>query len=211
MWCKIIKNSIIELITKIPIYNFFKKISYSSKSINIDKVRCQRNLEFSNFLGFGGKHIKYFPPYQIFTQYLKQPTQARKDFALLLYNTFLEKNGWKIPKNKGGYYLGSLYSEIENIFKKKGIVINSKNLLANRVLIEQGIDIRIDHYFNTFDSIIRNGYNPTLQPIIAEKKDGLYYLKNGHHRTAMLLALGYKKILLMKQNIFEGVFSRLFR
>ena len=187
-----------------------EKLYFMQKLIDIDKIRCQRGKEYSNFCGFGGKSIKNFPPYEIFEEYLKNPENARTLFTHFFYDNLLKKNAFDVPKERGGWYNGSLYRETYKLFKANNIIFNKNTILKNKNLVDQAIEHRINHYITVFKSIRKNGFDPLMNPLIVEKYKGLYYLINGHHRIAMLSALGYKKVYLLKKNIFKNSFEKIY-
>jgi hypothetical protein len=47
--------------------------------------------------------------------------------------------------------------------------------------------------FNLLESIARE-YNPYRKEIVVREDNGKYYISDGHHRVAILYALGYKKV-----------------
>ena len=134
---------------------FFSKLSFTPKLVDIDKIRCQRNKKFSDFCGFGGKHIKYFPPYNFFKEYLEQPKKGKDQFVRWYYKIFVIYGGWKVPKMNGGFLNGSLYKTVKLTFDKSRLNINRKTLIENKNLVENVIKKRIEHYFEIFDSIIQ--------------------------------------------------------
>ncbi|MFX1328193.1 MAG: ParB N-terminal domain-containing protein [Promethearchaeota archaeon] len=176
-----------------------RKLSFTPKIVKLDNIRCQKNFNYSNYLGFGSKHIEYFPPYQFFKEYLNNPEKAKIDFINFFYDNILKNKALKISKAQGGWKNGPTYKIIESLFYKKNLKINNNSLRKNKELVEQAILKRVNHYFNVFLSIKNKGYNPYLGPIMIEKENGLYYLINGHHRIAMLSVLGYKQVLLFKR------------
>ncbi len=185
--------------------NFF----FRPKIVIINRIRCQRGKEYSNFCGFGGKSIKNFPPYSIFEEYLKNPENAILLFLNFLYDNLMNKNAFAISKDKGGWYNGSLYRETYKLFKENNIIFNKTTILKNKNLFEKALKKRIDHYIKVFESIRKNGFNPLLNPLVVEKYKGLYYLINGHHRVAMLSVLGYKKVYLLKKTIFKNSIEKI--
>lgn len=194
---------LIILFYKLHLSDILFKLSFKPIVVSLNQIRCQRKKVYSDYRGFGGKSINFFPPYNIFKEKLNNPEKAKKMFYDYLNVNFLKKAAWKISKTHGGWYKGSLYRTINSLFKEKNIDINKNTLLKNKELVNQAILRRINHYFNVFTLIQKNGFNPTLKPIIVEKKKGFYYLLNGHHRVAMLSILKYNKILIFKRTLFN--------
>lgn len=77
--------------------------------------------------------------------------------------------------------------------EKLGIQLNDMRQ-AYPELLEEAIRLRVRHYLDLFDSIRQHGFINTYLPINGCCINGLYYLKNGHHRVSSLWVLGYKKI-----------------
>lgn len=202
------KSFLKKFFKKIQLDKIFFHLSYRPKLIQLEKLRCQKGREYSDNIGFGGKKIELFPPYEILKLYLTEPIEARKKFFEFLHYHFLEKKAWKISKKKGGMFKGSLYKSIEQLLSGEEIIINETLLLNNRILVEKAINKRINHYFNVFDSIKKNGFKPELQPIKAETDNKLYYLLNGHHRIAILSILGYKKAVIYKRTKIARLFKK---
>ncbi len=187
----------------------FSKLSFTPKIIDIDNIRCQKNKSFSNFCGFGGKHIEFFPPYKFFKEYLKQPKVGIDQFASWYYKIFVIYASWKIPKIQGGMLKGSLYRTVKFTFDKRGLKINKNTLIEKKNLVESLIKKRIKHYFDIFESIRKDGFIVTSQRLMAIKKNNLYYLLNGHHRVSMLAVLGYKKVEILKRTLFNIITENL--
>ncbi len=191
------------------INKLYVSLAFTPKLVEINKIKCQKDIEFSDFLGFGGKDIKYFPPYKFFKLYLKQPEKANNLFYKWFYDTFLHKRAWKIPKVKGGWFQGPLYIAVDTLFREKSLFIDHNSILKNADLVKQAIRQRISHYFNLIESIKKYGFDPSLDPVRIVNKNGLYYLIDGHHRVAILSILGYKKILVLKRTMLGGILTKL--
>ena len=197
------------LYNRLNVEKLKRKLIYRPKQVKIDIIRCQKDKEYSNLCGFGGKPIKDFEPYRIFKDYLKDQELAYKLFIKWLYKMFIYDEAWKIPKSKGGMKNGSLYLRVDKLFEEKGQSINSNSLLENKDLLEMAMMQKIQHYFDVFESIRTKGFNWSMYPIIAVKEDGLYYLINGHHRIAMLSVLGYDKVAILKISKFKAILKYL--
>ncbi len=186
----------------------YVSLAFTTKLVEINKIKCQKDIEFSDLLGFGGKDIKYFPPYEFFKIYLKHPEKANNLFYNWFYNTFFYKRAWKIPKIKGGWFQGPLYIAVDTLFREKSLFIDHNTILKNADLVKQAIRERISHYFNLIESIKKYGFDPYLDPVRVVNKNGLYYLIEGHHRVAILSILGYKKILVLKRTVLGGILKK---
>lgn len=195
-------------------FNFDKlivKLSYTQKLVGMDNIRCQRRFLYSNYRGFGGKRIEFFPPYKIFKIYPSNPQKAKDLFVEFFYDNILNSNALEIPKVEGGWFKGTTYKAVSPIFKKNDIKINKKTLKDNKELILPALLQRVDHYFDIFDSVREEGFVYSKQPITAEKKKGLYYLMNGHHRVAILSVLNYNKIIIKKITKLKTLMDRISR
>ena len=201
-------KTLINHLLKSFINKLYVSLAFTPKLVEINKINCQKDTEFSDSLGFGGKDIKYFPPHEFFKVYLKQPEKANNLFYNWLYNTFLHKSAWKILKVKGGWFKGSLYTAVDKLFREKSLFIDHNTMLKNEDLIKQAIRKRISHYFNLIESIKKYGFDPSLNPVRVVNKNGLYYLLDGHHRVAILSILGYKKILILKRTVLGGILKK---
>ncbi len=190
------------------INKIYVSLAFTPKLVEINKINCQKDIEFSDLLGFGGKDIKYFPPYEFLKVYIKQPEKANILFSNWFYDTFLHKSAWKIPKVKGGWFRGPLYIAVDTLFREKSLFIDHNTILKNADLIKQAIQQRISHYFNLIESIKKYGFDPSLEPVRFTIKNGLYYLLDGHHRVAILSILGYKKILILKRTALGSILNK---
>ena len=202
-------KTLINHLLKSFINKLYVSLAFTPKLVEINKINCQKDIEFSDSLGFGGKDIEYFPPYEFFKVYLKQPEKANNLFYNWFYNTFLHKSAWKIPKVKGGWFKGPLYIAVDTLFREKNLFIDQNTILKNPDLIKQAIQQRISHYFNLVESIKKYGFDPSLNPVRVVNKNGVIYLLDGHHRVAILSTLGYKKILVLKRTVLGGILKEL--
>ncbi len=202
-------NLIRRISKHLPLEKVIFFLSFHPKCINIRKIRCQNKQLFSNELGFGGMPIEYFPPFFFFKIYLKKPETAKELFSKWLYEVFIEKNGWKISKEDGGWRKGSLYIEVKKLMKLKNNKINREMLFKNKEIINAAIKKRINYYFILLESIKKIGFKPFLNPVRVEKENRLYYLINGHHRTAILSNLKYKKALVWQRGVFNNILLRI--
>ncbi len=188
-----------------------EELSYTLKLVRIDKVRCQRRFRYSNYRGFGGKRIEFFPPYNIFKIYPKNPQKAKDMFVEFFYDNILNSYALEVPKVEGGWFKGATYRAVASIFKEKGIQINRKTLRDNKALFLPAMLQRVDYYLGIFDLVRDEGFVHSKQPITAGKKKGMYYLMNGHHRIAILSVLNYNKIIIRKITKFKILMERILR
>ncbi len=173
----------------------------------MDRIRCQKNVFYSDYMGFGSKSIEFFPPFKIFKEYLTNPTIAKNIFVDFFNENIFINRAFEIPKNKGGWLKGSTYNAIYDSFKNRKLEINRYTLKNYTELVNKAILKRIDYFFEVFILIRKNGFDPSLQPIKAVKKKRLYYLINGHHRVAMLSVLGYKNLYIYKLTLLKRFIS----
>ena len=101
---------------------------------------------------------------------------------------------WEISKEDGGMRNGSLSKLICALHKEAGININCFKD-AKHCFITKAIDLRVEHYFSLLNSIRKDGFDRSLRPPIKSVfKNGLYYLKGGHHRVSILYNLGFREV-----------------
>ena len=177
-------------------------------SIPIKKIRCE---EKSTSLkeGWGGKHIKFFPPSIFFREYLFgnkiDAMQRMKDWY---YSRLITDNLINISKNKGGMLGGTLFRKINEIHKLNGIDLNFNSSNLVDAYIKKGIDIIVEERFLLFESISNKNQLIGLDPIRVKKINKHYYIKNGHHRIATLYIKNYSEILAMTSDSFLLKFAR---
>ena len=179
----------------------FHKIPYASQllarirltKVAMENIRCQVK-PFSAIQGFSGRTIDHFPPCKFYRLYLTNPDEAYTAFADWLYDCLIKLNGWQISVKKGGWKDGTLVGSIYEVHRDAGIELMDFSD-ADEYLVRKGIDSRVKHYFSLLDSIKENGYHKFHRRFISTRyNDRLYYLQNGHHRTAVLYTLEYKEI-----------------
>lgn len=144
--------------------------------------------------GFGGQPVVKWPIYRFYDQYLR----GNRDLAAMEYEAWYMDQITKychISKSSGGMKKGSLYKLIETLHHKKSIIFDGILTNANQNIIEEAIRERVGYRFMLLESIMKEGYQPnSCDRIIGVKKNGSVFLKGGHHRTAILKALGYSKV-----------------
>jgi len=101
---------------------------------------------------FAGAPLEHFPMVDIFRLYDSDQHAALEKFRHWMQEWLLVRQGWKIPKRKGGMAKGSLYTLV--------------------------------HYDDSM--------NP---PITCVQRGESYMIKNGHHRAAALLVLGFDAVM----------------
>lgn len=137
--------------------------------------------------GFGGKPIDDWPVYRFFTMYREgNREEAVREFEDW-YMDQLEKYAM-VPKRDGGMCRGSLYSLIE---KKCGVPFEKAEVSCRKTAIRE----RVLQRFGLLDTIQSHGYRAgEAERIDAFREKGLVYLTGGHHRAAILKALGEEKL-----------------
>lgn len=181
-----------------------RKIHKAPKGINnrttvsevlIDQLRCQI-LPFSKIQGFSGKPIEHFPPYNFFTEYFEDHELARIDFYNWMHYCLFNLEGWKIPKEDGGWKNGSLHKLITKLHQDNNIHLIEISK-ANPELVCKAIHTRVDYYLSLLVQIeesIGNG-NP-IEPIYCSRNNDeeIYIIFDGHHRAAAIKSLGVTHI-----------------
>lgn len=159
----------------------------------IEKIRCQVK-PFSQMLEFSGKPIYFFPPCKFYGIYLINPEEAYNRFFEWYHHSWFELKAWEISKEDGGMRNGSLSKLICDLHKEAGINISCFKD-AKHCFISKAIDLRVEQYFSLLNSIRKDGFDKSLRPPIKSVfKNGLYYLKGGHHRVSILYNLGFQEV-----------------
>ena len=144
--------------------------------------------------GFGGQPVEKWPIYRFYDQYLS----GNRDVATMEYETWYLDQFTKyshISKSSGGMKKGSLYKLIETLHHSRSIMFDGNLKSADQKIIEEAIRERVGYRFMLMESIMKEGYHPNRRDrIIGVKKNGSVFLKGGHHRTAILKALGYPNV-----------------
>lgn len=143
--------------------------------------------------GYGGQPIEMWPVYSFICQYKEGDKESAKiKFQEWYSNQF--KKYHNISKKLGGMYKGSLYQLIEKRYHEKGLEFQGSLDKTDPYIMQKAIEERVSQRMKLLDDIQKNGYLKVADRIIAVKKDGLVYLLSGHHRAAILKALGYKEL-----------------
>lgn len=137
--------------------------------------------------GFGARPVEEWPVFNFFTQYLCGDKEAAIQNYVEWYTDQLSKYH-NAPKKEGGMHKGSLYSLIET---KCGTSFP----LVDEVCKKAAIRERVEQRFQLLEAIREQGYKPEMaERIVAVKKNGHVYLRGGHHRVAVLQALGESEL-----------------
>ena len=145
--------------------------------------------------GHGGKQVWHWPIYKFFRIYhLNKKKEAQKSFCDWYIDQYQKYSG--TPKSQGGMKNGSL----DRFIKEIRIDANSDVLFKDAVLK------RVNQRFQLLESISSSGYNPNhIDPVKAFKSnDNQYIVNSGHHRIAILAALGYDvvpEVYVFKNNL----------
>jgi hypothetical protein len=134
--------------------------------------------------GYGGQSIEVWPMYKFFSQYLS----GEKEVAIQNFEEWYREQLTKYcntPKSEGGMYRGSLYTRIVNTCG--GTFDTVETSCKNSVIRE-----RVRQRFALLEAIQKEYRLDQTEPIHAIKKSGGIYLVRGHHRAAVLYALGRK-------------------
>lgn len=153
--------------------------------------------------GHGGREIEVWPIYRFFHQYVNGDTeQARVDFADWYLDQFMKYR--HVPKRVGGMRGGSLARVVEAEGNEASAIAGFPEAGADdggdvaNARLRKAIALRVEQRFELVESIRQNGYTPNLSdPVPAIKQNQCLYLEGGHHRAAVLKALGW--------SVFPGV------
>ncbi len=142
--------------------------------------------------GWGGKHIKYFPPYGFFRMYISgEENKAKDSMRQWYFNRFVRNKLCVVPKTEGGMMGGSLFEVLEKIHKSKGIDLKADLSNGDNELIMKGIEDRVKGRFQLIKSILMHGYEECGDFIYLKKTGDYHTLIDGHHRVAAMAACGY--------------------
>lgn len=146
--------------------------------------------------GYGGRPIEEWPMYQFFAEYVHGEKELAREKFEAWYLEQLSQYHHR-PKIEGGMYTGSLYTLIEHI---SGVPFSEATELHKREAIKR----RVAERFDLLENIKTQGYRPGVERIDGIRKDGYVYLLGGHHRVAILSALG--KEVLPQMMVFSNRF-----
>ncbi len=145
--------------------------------------------------GWGGRHIKYFPPYSFFRMYISgDEEEAKERMKQWYYNRLINEKLCVLPKAQGGMLGGTLFKVLEKKHKLRGIVLKVDLSNVDNKLIMKGIEQGVEERFKLLRSILKYGYKECGNPIYLKRAGDCYILLNGHHRVAAMAACGYRVI-----------------
>jgi hypothetical protein len=142
--------------------------------------------------GYGGRPIAAWPIYGFIRAYSDGFAEvARREFAAW-YGEQLAKHQ-DVPVALGGMSRGSLYRAIEAAHRAGGVELNGSLRHAREEIVAACIAERVEQRLALVDAIRKEGYVPERAGrVMAIRKGGGVYLKGGHHRAAILKALGHE-------------------
>jgi len=144
---------------------------------------------------FAGAPLSEFPMVKVFELFQTDPATAYACFGEWIRGWFFGERGWQTPKTEGGMADGSLFRLIQQLHREsKDLDLVDFNE-ADPELVDQAVRQRAEYYCNdVFESIRRDGYKEVGAPITYIRNGDRYLLKNGHHRAAAALVLGYTRL-----------------
>lgn len=146
--------------------------------------------------GYGGRPIPEWPMYQFFAEYVHGEKELAREKFEAWYLEQLNRYHDR-PKIEGGMYTGSLYTLIEHM---SGVPFSEATELQKKEAIKR----RVAERFALLENIRSEGYRPNAERIDGIKKGADVYLLGGHHRVAILAALG--KEVLPQMMVFPNRF-----
>ena len=159
------------------------------QDLRIDELRSV-NLPVYVGEGYGGRSIDRFPPYGFFALHLTGRQQEATDAFRAWYAEQFQKYV-AVPKYIGGLHMGSLHRLVIDVHRKHGIRLLPEACDWNAEMLDEAIAMRVAQRFELLDAIKVWGYDQTrTEDILASFHDGHIYLRGGHHRAAILRALG---------------------
>lgn len=162
--------------------------------VDIKALRTEETLS-SLKNGWGGKTINNLPAYPYFEQYINgEKMEALEGLTMYYFNRAINEKLIFKDKKQGGIKGGSAYQHIVSLHNKNNIILKDDLSNLDNNLVKRGFEERVKKRFEMIDTIANEGYKSRYNFIHATQKNGLYYLTDGHHRTAALALLGYKQI-----------------
>ncbi|HEX6202960.1 MAG TPA: hypothetical protein VF100_08155 [Thermoanaerobaculia bacterium] len=155
-------------------------------------LRCQVT-PFGERQGFAGRPIDRFPPAGFFATRLVDPSRAEADFAAWYRLWFVERQGWRVAKRRGGMRGGSLDRTVRRLFSERTGRPPASIDEVDAATIEQAIGLRVAYYFALLDSLRQRGQDAG-SALPCTRGGELYVLRDGHHRAAALRALGAERV-----------------
>ena len=191
-----------------PVPNLKKRASgWFTRDVPLDLIR-HNNLSVHNREGYGGQPITAWPIYGFVKAYADGLEEAAgREFAAW-YKDQLSKYQ-DVPGPLGGMHEGSLYRLIDATHHASGLELCGSLQNAREEIVTRCIEQRVEQRLSLVDEIRRDGY--VLQQasrVMAVKSRGRVYLKGGHHRAAILKALGYQafpRLVVLPRSLFALV------
>lgn len=164
------------------------------KEIPVSMIISERT-DVSTKEGWGGKHIKYFPPYSFYHTYISgNQEDAKGCMEQWYYNRFVKNNLCYVSKKHGGMLNGSLFKILKELHKSKKIILKADLSNAEDTLIVLAIKLRVEDRFKLLDSIIAHGYKDGGIYVRLKKTGNSYEIIDGHHRVAAATVCGYCRL-----------------
>ncbi len=164
--------------------------------VRIDQLVCARFPQHF-VLGYGGRSIDHFPPRSFFAQELDSATAGVRAFECWLIRRFMDRGEGRMPKIEGGMMGGSTSVAIRAVAAELGMerskLPDDLTTLDQRI-IRSGIALRVAQYFDVFANIRIHGYDYRKGYVHCfQSNHGDLEITGGHHRLAMLRAIGAKE------------------
>ncbi len=182
-------------------------------SVLLDDIRHNDSLCYIRE-GFGGRKIEYWPMYSFFCQYVS----GDKDEAITNFSRWYRgqfNKYCKVSKRYGGMLNGSLYKLIQKRLRIEFGRHFKNPEEVKSAFIDMVIHERVTQRMELLDDIIKNGYIINRSyPVVARLNNNKIFIEDGHHRAAILKALGYESIpgaFLFKSNTAFRLFGRFWR
>ncbi|MFA4971007.1 MAG: hypothetical protein WC683_00235 [bacterium] len=168
---------------------FVRIINVSIAQIRHDDLSCYNNE------GWGGTSIDRWPIYNFYRNYLLGNKKTAREEYCRWYAEQLQKYG-ETNKRYGGMFRGSLYTLINSRLADKCLSYDySSGDEKYNEIVRNAICERVMQRFALAECIAKEGYDSSGSDwIMGIERDGLVYLKNGHHRCAVLKALGFEVV-----------------
>jgi len=173
------------------------------KDVPFEKIR-HNDLICYQTEGFGGKHIEAWPPFTFFKEYIGGNKEKAKDDFVQWYHSQLKKYH-HVPKGDGGMHKGSLYRLVESDAQRAFKDVGEES-------VQKSIVKRVEQRFSLLEKIRDEGYRDGTELIKGVKKNGDVYLVGGHHRAAILRALGYEilpNVLVFPSKTLYSLYTKL--
>ena len=166
---------------------------WQRRVVKIDQLICSRAPQHF-VLGYGGRPIDNFPPRSFFAQELNRDATGVRAFERWLMWRFIDGGEGRIPKAEGGMMTGSVVDAIRiaaTEFGVEGSKLPHDLTTLDREVIRLGIALRVTQYFEVFKNIRVHGYDYRRgYAQCVQSNHGDLEIIGGHHRLAMLRALG---------------------